>query len=215
MFDFPDPIASPSARPAQNSDPPQFGSRSAHRIFPHRPAMLAPCKGPAITIWSFQVRIPLSVCWCLAAWLSCPFLPLVHSQDDIRELKLKDWQPRSMLVTRQSVVETPRFPVIDIHNHLGGGAEYLTEERVARYLAEMDSAGVRTVINLDGGSGQRLRETLEALDKKHPGRFLTFAQIDFTGLDDEGWSNREVERLRDSFEQGARGLKFQIGRAHV
>ena len=157
--------------------------------------MLAPCKGPAITIWSFQVRIPLSVCWCLAAWLSCPFLPLVHSQDDIRELKLKDWQPRSMLVTRQSVVETPRFPVIDIHNHLGGGAEYLTEERVARYLAEMDSAGVRTVINLDGGSGQRLRETLEALDKKHPGRFLTFAQIDFTGLDDEGWSNREVERL--------------------
>ncbi|MFN7806860.1 MAG: carbohydrate-binding family 9-like protein [Planctomycetaceae bacterium] len=154
------------------------------------------------------MRIPLFVLLCLAAGLSLHWPSFAHSQDDIRELKLKDWQPRSMLVTRQSVVETPRFPVIDIHNHLGGGAEYLTEERVARYLAEMDSAGVRTVINLDGGSGQRLQETLAALDQKHPGRFLTFAQIDFTGIDDEGWSNREVERLRDSFEKGARGLKF-------
>lgn len=135
-------------------------------------------------------------------------LSALSAQDDIRELKLKDWQPRSMLVTKQTVVETPRFPVIDIHNHLGGGAEYLTEERVARYLAEMDSAGVRTVINLDGGSGQRLRETLAALDQKHPGRFLTFAQVDFTGIDDEDWSAREVERLRNSFELGARGLKF-------
>ncbi|MFN8855735.1 MAG: hypothetical protein ACK50P_09220 [Planctomycetaceae bacterium] len=135
-------------------------------------------------------------------------LSALRAQDDIRELKLKDWQPRSMLVTKQTVVETPRFPVIDIHNHLGGGAEYLTEERVARYLAEMDSAGVRTVINLDGGSGQRLRETLAALDQKHPGRFLTFAQVDFTGIDDEDWSAREVERLRNSFELWARGLMF-------
>ena len=154
------------------------------------------------------MRNPLSFPWCLAAWLSLGLPAFVHSQDDIRELKLKDWQPRSMLVTRQSVVETPRFPVIDIHNHLGGGAEFLTAERVARYLAEMDSAGVRTVINLDGGSGQRLRETLAALDQKHPGRFLTFAQIDFTGIEDEGWSTREVERLRESFQLGARGLKF-------
>jgi len=144
----------------------------------------------------------LSVVLCLGT------LSTLRAQDDIRELKLKDWQPRSMLVTKQTVVETPRFPVIDIHNHLGGGAEYLTEERVARYLAEMDSAGVRTVINLDGGSGQRLRETIAALDQKHPGRFLTFAQVDFTGIDDEDWSTRETERLRNSFELGARGLKF-------
>lgn len=170
--------------------------------------MLGSGQGPAISNLEFHVRNPLSVRWCLAAWLSLGVPAFVHSQDDIRELKLKDWQPRSMLVTRQSVVETPRFPVIDIHNHLGGGAEFLTSERVARYLAEMDSAGVRTVINLDGGSGQRLRETLAALDQKHPGRFLTFAQIDFTGINDEGWSAREVERLRESFQQGARGLKF-------
>ncbi|MCY2964567.1 MAG: carbohydrate-binding family 9-like protein, partial [Planctomycetota bacterium] len=130
------------------------------------------------------------------------------SQDDIRELRLRDWQPKSMLVTKQTAVETPRYPVIDIHNHLGGGAEYLTPDRVAKYLGEMDSAGVRTVVNLDGGSGDRLKETLAALDEAHPGRFLTFALVDFNGIDDDDWTEREVKRLTESFRLGAKGLKF-------
>lgn len=72
----------------------------------------------------------------------------------------------------------------------------------------MDAAGVRTVVNLDGMWGDRLKETLAALDEAHPGRFLTFAQINFDGLDDEGWSRREADRLEQSFKMGAKGLKF-------
>ena len=63
---------------------------------------------------------------------------------------------------------------MDVHNHLGGGKAILTPERVARYLAEMDAAGVQTVVNLDGGWDERLDETLAALDNAHPGRFLTY-----------------------------------------
>jgi hypothetical protein len=44
---------------------------------------------------------------------------------DIRELKLRDWEPRSMMVTKTTAVEKPLSPVIDIHNHLGGGKAYL------------------------------------------------------------------------------------------
>jgi predicted TIM-barrel fold metal-dependent hydrolase len=127
---------------------------------------------------------------------------------DIRELKLRDWQPRSMMVTKTTLVERPRFPVIDVHNHLGGGKNRLTSAVVGRYLAEMDAAGVRTVVNLDGGWGDRLVETIEALDRAHPGRFLTFALVSFDGIDDEGWSRREAERLEASFQAGAKGLKF-------
>ena len=130
------------------------------------------------------------------------------SEDDIRELKLRDWQPRSMLVTRQTVVETPRFPAIDIHNHLGGGRQFLTVERVERYLNEMNEAGIRTVVNLDGGWGDNLKETIEALDKSHPGRFATFALINFDGIDDPDWPQRESNRLEVGFQQGARGLKI-------
>ncbi len=127
---------------------------------------------------------------------------------DIRELKLRDWEPKSMMVTRATVVDRARFPVVDVHNHLGGGKARLTPDVVNGYLAEMDAAGVQTVVNLDGGWGDRLAETLSALDEAHPGRFLTFALIDFSGIDDPGWGDREAKRLEASFRAGAKGLKF-------
>ena len=144
----------------------------------------------------------------LSVTLLCISNQRALSEDDIRELKLRDWQPRSMLVTKQTVVETPRFPVIDIHNHLGGGRQFLTVERVDRFLNEMNEAGVRTVVNLDGGWGDNLKETIEALDKTHPGRFATFALINFEGIDDPDWPERESNRLEEGFQQGARGLKI-------
>lgn len=133
--------------------------------------------------------------------------------DEIRELKLRDWQPRSMLATKTTIVETPRFPVIDIHNHLRSGRDTLTPERVARYLDEMNAAGVRTVVNLDGGWGTRLDETIAALDQAHPGRFITFALLNFDDIDAADWSERETRRLEESFRAGARGLKIhkQLG----
>ncbi len=130
------------------------------------------------------------------------------STADIQNLKLRDWEPRSMLKTKVTRVNRPAFPVIDVHNHLGGGARTLTEERVKRYLQAMDEAGVRTVVNLDGGWDEKLRETIAALDAAHPGRFLTFALIDLRGFDEAGWTERETARLRKSFAAGAKGLKF-------
>jgi predicted TIM-barrel fold metal-dependent hydrolase len=148
------------------------------------------------------------VIWSLVLLLPVPNVALGQAKNDIKELKLRDWQPRSMLITNVTNVNTPAFPVIDVHNHLGGGKATLTPERVRRYLAEMDAAGVRAVVNLDGGWDERLKETLAALDEAHPGRFLTYALIDFSGIDEPGWSDRESERLRASFEAGAKGLKF-------
>jgi predicted TIM-barrel fold metal-dependent hydrolase len=133
---------------------------------------------------------------------------VAFAQEDIRELKLKDWQPKSMLQVKETKLDKPKFPAVDVHNHLGGGKQFLTADRVAAYLQEMNEAGVRTVVNLDGGSGEYLKETLAALDEAHPDRFLTFALIDFKGIDDESWTDREVARLEESFKAGAKGLKF-------
>jgi len=143
----------------------------------------------------------------LSVLICCP----ARSADppaDIRELKLRDWEPRSMMVTKTTIVEKPMFPVIDIHNHLGGGKQILTPDRVRHYLTEMNEAGVRTVVNLDGGWGDRLQETLRALDQAHPGRFITYALVNFDGIDNENWGEREAKRLEESFAAGAKGLKF-------
>src|SRR5262245_10595627 len=127
---------------------------------------------------------------------------------DIKDLKLREWEPRSMMATKTTIVETPKYPVIDMHNHLGGGKQRLTPEVVQKYLAEMTAAGVKTVVNLDGGWSNRLKETLAALDEAHPGRFLTFALVNFAGIDDPNWSEREARQLEESFNAGAKGLKF-------
>src|SRR5262245_8657413 len=127
---------------------------------------------------------------------------------DFRDLKLREWEPRSMMVTKTTIVEKPMFPVIDMHNHLGGGKDRLKPEVVERYLGVMNDTGVRTVVNLDGGWGDRLKETLAALDEAHPGRFLTFALVNFQGIDDADWGEREARRLEESFKLGAKGLKF-------
>jgi predicted TIM-barrel fold metal-dependent hydrolase len=150
------------------------------------------------------VRITIT---CLVLAAAVPALS-AGPPKDIRELKLRDWEPQSMMKAKVTVIERPAFPAVDIHNHLGGGAAWLTPQRVERYLREMDAAGVRTVVNLDGGWGQRLRETLRALDEAHPGRFLTYALLNFDGLDDPDWGRREAGRLEESFKAGAKGLKF-------
>jgi predicted TIM-barrel fold metal-dependent hydrolase len=147
-----------------------------------------------------------------------PLLPFVvvvvagplwaENPTDIKDLKLRDWQPRSMMVTKTTIVEKPLFPVMDVHNHLGGGKEFLTPARVKHYVEELNAAGVKTVVDLDGGWGTRLQETIQALDDAHPGRFLTFALVNFEGIDDAGWSHRETRQLEESFKAGAKGLKF-------
>src|SRR5260370_40067222 len=93
--------------------------------------------------------------WSVRRLLCLLTLPLIHSSSiaddpkDIKELKLRDWQPRSMLVTKTTIVEKPMFPVIDVHNHLGGGADFLTPERVKHYVNELNAAGVTRVVDLD------------------------------------------------------------------
>jgi predicted TIM-barrel fold metal-dependent hydrolase len=134
--------------------------------------------------------------------------PAAEPPDNIRDLKLRDWQPKSMMVTKVIPIERPMYPVVDVHNHLGGGKDRLTPTVVNRYLTELDDAGVRAVVNLDGGWGDRLKETLIALDEAHPGRFLTFALVNFDGIDDPDWGKREAKRLEESFNAGAKGLKF-------
>jgi len=127
----------------------------------------------------------------------------VWAQEDIRELKLKDWKPRSMLVTKVTEITKPAFPVIDAHNHLGGYRD------VNKCLEEMNAAGVRVVVNLDGGRTlDAIKKSLGKWDNAHPGRFLTFALIDWRGIDEPGWSEREAKKLARAFEMGAKGLKL-------
>lgn len=122
--------------------------------------------------------------------------------------RLVDWQPRPRLVSATTRVTRSAVPCIDVHNHLG---RWLTDGWAAPDVGEllelMDAHGVATVVNLDGMWGDELEANLDRYDRAHPGRFLTFGQLDWTVLCEPDGEDRLRARLTDNARRGARGLK--------
>lgn len=125
---------------------------------------------------------------------------------------LADYRPRPALVTRASVVERPRFPVIDAHNHLGpefgGGWD---ARPLAELLAAMDAADVRVLVDLDGGWGEPILDRHLALFKQAaPERFRVFGGVDWSAWPEHGdeFGEWAAARLRAQAARGAEGLKI-------
>lgn len=126
------------------------------------------------------------------------------------ELPLRDWLPRSTLRVPHHEILTPRFDVIDAHNHLG--SEFAGDWRT-RPLDELvrvlDQVHVVTMVDLDGGWGDHLRDEIARVQAPYPGRFIVFAGIDYENLSvDPRFGETEARRLRESAALGARGLKI-------
>ncbi|UCF38703.1 MAG: amidohydrolase [Acidobacteriota bacterium] len=133
--------------------------------------------------------------------VSGQLITLLPAQDT--DLKLVDWKPKSQLVVRETQILKPRFPVIDIHNHLG------RLENTEEYLKQMDEAGVLQCVSLDARSANDFyKEHLEASERIAPGRFLVFFRPDFSKIDEPDFGIREAKRLEDAVRLGARGLKI-------
>jgi predicted TIM-barrel fold metal-dependent hydrolase len=128
------------------------------------------------------------------------------------ELRLADYAPRSRLEAPEHVVERPRVPAIDAHNHLGerwgGGWD---KKPLSALLDVLDASGVTRLVDLDGGFGEDLLHAhLDRFKAKAPERFAIFGGVDWTRLPDEGdrFGQRAAERLRAQAARGAEGLKI-------
>jgi hypothetical protein len=67
---------------------------------------------------------------------------------------LENFRPRSKLVTKTTLVNRPKFPVIDAHNHLGDSFGGGWDEKPLNELLDLlDEAGVIHYVDLDGGWG--------------------------------------------------------------
>ena len=103
-----------------------------------------------------------------------------------KPLQLADFQPRSMLHIPETKVPRSRYPVIDIHTHLSFAAK--TENGVGigeemKYLAPvdallplMDRKNIRIMVNLTGGVGKGLDESIRKYQQPYPERFITFTE---------------------------------------
>jgi predicted TIM-barrel fold metal-dependent hydrolase len=133
-------------------------------------------------------------------------------------LPLKDYKPKSMLQVPETHVTRARFPVLDIHTHISESARYdkgvaITNER--EYLATpkelldvMDRDNIRTLVNLTGGYGKGLSDTIARYDRTFPGRFISFCEPIYERFLDSNFPRLQAESIEQSYRAGARGLKI-------
>jgi predicted TIM-barrel fold metal-dependent hydrolase len=119
------------------------------------------------------------------------------------DLKLVDWRPKCQMVVRETTVLKPKFPVIDIHNHLR------RLENTEKYLEEMDKAGVWKCVSLDAASENDFyKEHLRVSMGVSRDRFLLFFRPDFSKIDEPDFGKREAAKLEEAVGLGIRGLKI-------
>ena len=129
-------------------------------------------------------------------------------------LPLRRFAPRPTLVSPLTDVARPRFPVIDVHNHLGQLVPFASfsgtwpRRPVEELVAELDAVDVRLVVDLDGGYGEQLRHEIARYRAPYPDRFVVFAGLEYEAFARERDVGAYLARqLRDSAAAGAQGLK--------
>jgi predicted TIM-barrel fold metal-dependent hydrolase len=127
--------------------------------------------------------------------------------DQKRTLLLKDFKPATMMHAPVHEIPKAKFYVIDMHNHFNDAAR-IDEHRPAQDgIKAMDNTNVKTVVILTGMWGDKLQGVIDEMVKPFPGRFMVFAQYDWSKIDDPNFSQEMVAQLDDAVARGARGLK--------
>jgi predicted TIM-barrel fold metal-dependent hydrolase len=129
-------------------------------------------------------------------------------------LALEDYIPKSMLHVPETKVPRARFPVIDFHTHLSWSARRgrvtaahnnATSEEV---LTVMDRKNVRMMVNLTGGFGPVLEQTINYWQKPHPDRFVVFTEPWFEKIREPNYAQFQADQIEKAQALGARGLKL-------
>lgn len=133
------------------------------------------------------------------------------------KLDLSDFQPKSMLHVPETKVLRSRYPLIDIHTHLsirsklvngvgiGEKMDFLATPETL--LPVMDRRNIRIMVNLTGGSGKGLEESIRKFQQPHPDRFLTFTEPSWDHANQPGYAKFQAEEIARAHRAGARGVK--------
>lgn len=121
-----------------------------------------------------------------------------------QNLTFEEYNPTSTLVVPGEVVPKAKFPFIDVHGH-----QYqMPTQDLTPVIAAMDTLNMGIMVNLSGRSGDDLQKSVQNIADHYPNRFVVFANINFEGVGNPGWTEKTVAQLEKDVQNGARGLKI-------
>lgn len=140
------------------------------------------------------------------------------AKNPTKPLPLADYEPRSMLQVQETNVPRSRFPLIDIHTHISvsskskHGVELAPERQYLgtpnELLAVMDRKNIRSMVNLTGGYGAGLTETIRRYDLAFRDRFYTFTEPSYSLFLKPDYPKLQAQAIEQAHQDGARGLKI-------
>jgi predicted TIM-barrel fold metal-dependent hydrolase len=126
-------------------------------------------------------------------------------------MELEGYCPKSMLVTKATLVDKPRFPVFDAHNHLGYfGGQAVQKFTIQELCHRLDEAGVSHFVDLDGGWGEDILQQHLEYTAPFADRFHVFGGVAWEKWPELGPAFPEfaARRLEEQKKWGAQGLKI-------
>jgi len=131
--------------------------------------------------------------------------PAEGREPEFRPPTIREYKPKSQLVTPQHPVPRARFPVVDIHSHQPTPISAAEFDRV---MKGMEANNLQVLVNLSGSSGDRLRRGIEAIkSSRFHDRMVLFANVNFSGVG-PGFGKQAARQLEEDINAGAMGLKI-------
>jgi uncharacterized protein len=132
--------------------------------------------------------------------------PAQGREPELRPPTIREYKPKSMLVVPQHPVPRAKFPVIDVHSH---HSTPISTSDFGRVIKGMQENNLQILVNLSGGSGDRLRQGLDAIrSSAYKDRMVLFANVNFREPIEPGFGVRAAKQLESDIKAGAVGLKI-------
>lgn len=142
--------------------------------------------------------------FAVGLFIVCVGSSLLSCSRSQETMDFEKYEPVSTLVVPEHLITRARFPFIDVHSH----QSEMDAMDLSALITAMDTLNMKVMVNLSGASGGKLKSMKGNIDRNYPGRFIIFANIDFNGISEPGWTEKAVRQLEDDVKNGASGLKI-------
>ena len=131
--------------------------------------------------------------------------PAQGREPELNPPTIREYKPKSTLVTPQHPVPRAKFPVIAIHSHQ---PTPISPGELERVVKGMEANNLQILVNLSGGWGTRLHQGVEAIKaSKYKDRMVLFTNVNFRDAGSPGFGAKAARQLEEDLRAGAVGLK--------
>jgi len=128
----------------------------------------------------------------------------------VKDIYLSEFKPTSEAIVEKNEYTKPKFPVIDVHMHMGKlllGDNYNELYTTSDFINRMKDIGVVKICNLDGFWGIEFDKML-IKTKGYESKILNFIWIDLSGINESDFAYKTRKYIIESVKKGARGIKM-------